>query len=564
MRKLLTIITLYLLFSPGVSAGEEFYENQLNSGIRNYDEYSFVLIKQAHENRAEASKILQKAITSSPDLPAVYFEMSKASFSLSSGAILDVIDYIIEGINAYFRNFWWSFTLAGVLFFSLVFSFLLTIILILITRLPGDISLISHDIKEDNSNVLFLPGLVLLSIISPLFFLAGILILLSIYMRKIDRIVVYLFLVFLLFSPLILKTSSLFINAPSSGKIKSIVQVNESKGNNYAISALKNNNDYTALFSYALALKRAGSYEEAIAIYNRLIDTRPDPKVYVNLGNCYVGLYNLEEEKKFNLEEAVKYYSMAINIKPLASAYYNLSQISRELLDFKKGDEYFVSAVAADRTAVSSYRTIYGRNPNRLVVDETLTFDELWDYVTAKSERVSSFGMTIIPVSLISVMSLALIAAVYLLNKRLKSKAYRCRRCSTILCTKCEKRLMWGQMCPQCYRSLVKLDEQDSRERVATLLSIYAHQKKRRDTMKILSFILPGASQVYAGKILYGFIFMWPFLFFLLIPLTNSIFITDSSLLSHGFFKWTAVFIAVLLYIVSNMITRQRIAKGWL
>jgi len=564
MRILPTLIMLYFLLSPVVSTGDEFYENQLNNGIRNSDAYAFILIKQAHDNRAEATKILRKALASSPDLPAVYFEMSKANFSFSIKGVLDVIDYIVEGINAYSRNFWWSFTLAGSLFFSLVFSFILTVILILIIRFPGDISLVSHDIKEDNSKALFLLALVFLSLISPLLFLAGILILFSVYMRKIDRTVVYLFLVFLLFSPLILKTSSLFINAPSSGKIKSIVQVNESKGNNYAMSALKNNDDYTALFSYALALKRAGYYDEAIAGYKRLVETRPDPKVYINLGNCYVGLYNLEEEKKFNLEEAVKYYSMAINIKPLASAYYNLSQISREMLDFKKGDEYFVSAVAIDRIAVSSYRTIYGRNTNRLVVDETLNYDELWDYVMVKSEKVSAFGMTLIPGAFISGMSLILIAALYLLNKRLKNKAYRCRRCSTILCIKCEKHLMWGQMCPHCYRSLIKLDELDSRERVATLLSIYNHQKKRRDTMKILSFILPGSSQMYAGKILYGFVFMWPFLFFMLIPVTNSIFVTDSSLLSHGFFKWAAVFIAVLLYIASNIITRRRIAKGWL
>lgn len=555
MKRLIIFILLNLLIIPVVSNGEEFYETRLNSGIKNSDVYAHILIKKASENRSDAVEILKRALIYSPDLPAVYFELSKASLSFSANGILDSIDYIVLGINAYLRNFWCSFILTGSLFFSLILSFTLAIAFIIAIRLFHDIALISHDIQETNSKAFLLLVLVFLSIMSPFLFLAGILILLGIYMRKIDRIVVLLFLLLLVFSPLIFKTASLFINASSSGSIKSIVQINESKGNNYAISVLKNNSDYTALFSYALALKREGYYDEAIAIYKRLLEHN-DPRVYINLANCYVGLNNPEE--------AVKYYLEAVKIKPLASAYYNLSQISREMFDFKKGDEYFKSALSLDRVAVSGYRAIYGRSPNRLVVDETLSFTELWKYVMEKSKKISTFGITIIPSSFMVIISLALLLAFYLLNKRLKHKPYRCRRCNTILCTKCEKQLMWGEMCPQCYKSLVKLDELDVKERGPRLLSIYTHQKKRRDAMRILSFILPGLSQIYAGKILYGFIFLWSFLFFLLIPFTTSIFVTDSLLLSYSFFRWTAIFIAITLYLASNLITRQRISKGWL
>lgn len=172
--------------------------------------------------------------------------------------------------------------------------------------------------------------------------------------------------------------------------------------------------------------------------------------------------------------------------------------------------------------------------------------------------------MTFLPLLLFPLLSLALAAGFLLATRRFKHKAYNCRRCNTILCAKCEKNLLWGNMCAQCYRSLVKLEEMDSKERVARLLSIYAHQKKRRDIIKLLSFILPGSAQIYAGKILYGFVFMWPFLFFLFIPLTNSLFSPGSMVFNHGFFSWSAIFIAVLLYAVSNFITRKRISKGWL
>ena len=66
------------------------------------------------------------------------------------------------------------------------------------------------------------------------------------------------------------------------------------------------------------------------------------------------------------------------------------------------------------------------------------------------------------------------------------------------------------------------MDELEAKERVSKLLSIYEHQKKRRNIMKIFSFLMPGVSQIYAGKILVGVLFLWPFLFFLFIPVTNT------------------------------------------
>lgn len=557
------VFLLYCLIMPSVSIGEDFYESQLNSGIKNSDVYAYLLIDYAREHKTDAKKILDNALYYSPDLPAVYFELAKANFTFSKNGVLNSVDHIVQGIDAYSRNFWWSFTLTGSFFFSLILSFISSIIIIVVVKLLNDIQMISHDLTETNSKAFLLLPIVVLSIISPLFLLAGLLILIGLYMKKFDRIIVYLFLIFLLFSPIIFKTASLFINS-FSGSIKSIVQVNESKGNNYAIDVLKNNNDYAALFSYALALKREARFDKAIAIYEKLARQKVDPKVYVNLANCYVGLYNFEDDKKHNLEESIRYYLMAVNMKPLVSAYYNLSQISREMLDFTKGDEYFKKALALNRIAVSEYRTIYGRTPNRLVADAPIDFAGLWKYAIEKSKRVSTFSVTIIPPILMTFISLMLIAGFYMLKKNLKHTAYKCRRCSTILCTKCEKHLIWGQMCPQCYSSLVKLDELDAKERVAKLLSIYSHQKKRRDIMKILSFILPGSSQIYSGKILFGFIFLWPFLFFLFIPFTNSIFITDNSLLTHNFIKWTAILIALALYVASNLITRERISKGWL
>lgn len=564
MKQLFIIMAVLAMLVPVASLGDDFYEDQLNRGIRNSDSYAYLLMRQADNNSAEAINLLNRALSYSPDLPAVHFELAKKSFSFSVSGVLQSIDHLVNGFNAYSRNFWWSFTLSGALLFSFVLSFVLAYTVVIAVRLPLDIPLITHDLNESPARVFNLLILVLLSVLSPLCLIAGVLVLIGIYMSRTDRNVVYGFLLFLLFLPMFLSAASMYVSAPSSGAIKAVVQTNELKGNEYAMANLGKSSQDNELFSYALALKREGVFQDAIAIYTRLAKKKPDVRVLVNLGNCYVGLYNFQEENKKNLDEALKYYSSAIAIKPVASAYYNLSQISRELLEFEKGGEYFKTALNIDRTAVARYRTFSGRQANRFVADETLTGSELWDYARANSKKIFTFGLTILPPAAISLIAVVLLLVFILLPDRLSHIAYRCRKCGTILCNSCERELVVGQICSQCYGSLLKLAELDVKERVARILSIYDQKKRKRDIMKILSFVLPGSSHIYAGKILLGLLILWPFLFCAIFPFISAFCYPGSSLLSHGVVSLMMILLALIIYGISNIFTRRGISKGWL
>ncbi len=555
MRKLTVFLFFCVLLSPAVTLADEFIESQLNSGIRNSDVSSYLLLQEAQANKAQAATLLSRASEYSPDLPAVQFELAKAKFSFNYTGLLNSVDHVVSGIDGYSRSFWWSFSLVGSAFLGLILSFIVVIFIIVIVRIFSDLPLLSHEIEESRQNIALLLVLFACSLISPLLFLAGILVLLGLYMTRIDKVLVYLFLVFLLASPFFFNATAQFLQVSSSGTMKAIVEVNESKGNAYALSALKSSNEPAALFSYGLALKRAGLYDEASAAYSNLNNTETAGPVHVNLGNIFVA--------QNNMDEAAKSYLAAITIRPLASAYYNLSQVSREGLDFEKGNEYFSKALAIDRDAVSTYRAISGRNPNRIVADETISPSSLWKLAWKTPGKSATFNLSVLPGWTISLAALLLMFAFYMLNRHAGNKAYRCRRCNEIFCPRCEKHIMWGQMCPQCFRSLVKLDEIEVKERVAQLLSIYEHQKQRRDIMKLLSFIIPGSSQVYAGKILYGFFFMWPFLFFLLFPLTSS-FMSPDARGTHWVLNIASLLIAAIVLIISNIFTRQRITKGWL
>lgn len=564
MRKILLLLIFCMSLAPGTARSEDFYEARLNSGLKNSDTYAYLLINESRANKPEAEKILKKALLYSPDLPAVYFELARASFSFSPAGLLDSLDYIVRGVDAYSRDFWWSFTLAGFMYFSALISFVLAFTVIMIIRLFSDIRMLSHDTAEANVKPAFMIIPVLLAFVSPLLFIAAVLIFLGLYMRKIDRLSVYFFLFFLAVSPLLFKGASLFISSFSSGHMKAVVQVNDSKDNRYALSLLNNSDDNAELFSYGVALKREGRFDEAITVFNKLLTKKADPKVLVNLGNCYVGLYNFDEKKKNYLQDALGYYQEAVKLKPLASAYYNLSQVSRELIDFAHGNEYFASALSLDRNAVSDYSAVNSRNPNRFVVDETLLPADIWRYARQRSGKVFSFGLVSTPLVMMTIIALFLMAGFTFFTLKTKQKAYRCKKCGTVLCPKCEKRLTWGQLCPQCYGSLVKPDEMQVRERVARLLSIYEKQSRRRRILKILSFILPGSPQIYAGKILYGLLFLWPFLFFLSMPLIESVIVTESTAFSHELINVVSLLAAGALYIIANIVTRKRISKGWL
>jgi tetratricopeptide (TPR) repeat protein len=549
------MIFLFFLFVPAFSWGTDPYEAQLDRGLMSSEAYSYLLIEKSKADPTHAREILEEALKYSPELPAVYFQLSKTSFSFSMRGMFEAFAYMLRGIEAYRRNFWWSFTAAGSLFMSFIISFIVSIGIIILVRLFRDLPLFSHDIMEQKSRVLLL-FLLLSALTGPLLLMGGLLIILGLYMKKTDKAVVYLSLLFLVSLPWFLKTSSMFFRIPASDVFKAVVQVNESKDNRYALSVLGNRDDEIALFSYALALKREGRYEEAIDIYNKLISEKTDPRIYNNLANCYFA--------KNDIGRAKQLYEKAIQIKPLVSAYYNLSQVSRMALDLEKGEEYFLFAQRLDSDAVSGFQAIFSNNPNRFVIDEVLSTSDLWKYALGKATRPSPFGLSIIQPVFTSLIAFFFGALFFILNGHMNRRAYKCEKCGTILCQKCDRKVPFGRMCPQCYKSLIKLHELDARERIVRLQAVYEHQKRTRRIMNILSFTIPGLTQIYSGNILKGLLFLWAFLFFLFVYLMSSIFFMGVPYPFHPWLNWGSLLSLALVYFVSLIMTRGRLSKGWL
>jgi tetratricopeptide (TPR) repeat protein len=388
-------------------------------------------------------------------------------------------------------------------------------------------------------------ALVFLALLGFVAFIAGVFFLIGLYFSSRGKSIVYAAFLVLLVSPLMGRTADIFLSPPSP-ELRAIVAVNEGKDNRYALMNLKPGGDFAETFSHALALKREGYYEQAIALYKTLISQRGDPLVYINLGNAFYALKNLEA--------ATEFYKMSIGIKPLPAAFFNLSQVHRDQFDFIKGEEYFLEAAKLDSESTSRFAAISGRSPNRSVIDEALPISAIWEYAKGKG-RISSLPF---------ILGVIMITAFSLLNKKMKVRAHQCKRCGAIFCSKCSRTLAWGDMCPQCYNFLMKMDQMDSRERIERLLSIYHNQTKRRRKIKLLSSIIPGAGQVYAGRLVAGFLFLWLFLFSLSLIVISRFPFAGLFPFTHGWLTTLAIILLSFAYISSIFYMRKGITKGWL
>lgn len=552
MRRLsLAALTALLLSAlvPAHAGAKDFYELQIDMGVRNNEAYSHTLIGLAMEDAENKDQFLSDAVKHSPDIPAFYFELAKAALP----NLFKSVAYMTQGFKAYWRNFWWSLSLIGTLYFGAVVSFVFAAAALLLIRLPQSVPLMMHDIDEDRKKLLIPLLLIPLSFMGPLFFLAGAFFVVGLYLRKTDKGVVYAVMLLLLLSPLFLRLGNILISAPTS-KLRAIVAVNEGRGNKYALLSLPGEEDFESRFSYALALKREGIFEEAISQYESIDSKKKDIRSRVNLGNTYAAAGEMDFAKST--------YENTLEINPTVTAYYNLSKVYRSTFNFPKGDDYYAKAMKLDRDRVLQFDDVAGTHYNRFVMDETLNESEFWQIAMQDSERVIN-PFPVNPYTA-SALSIAILVLFIVVDKQIAYRARRCSRCGAVFCAKCVSGTQWGEMCHECYNSLVKPQEQAPKDRVSKLLTIHEKRNRARGVIRVLSYTLPGLAQIYSGKALSGIVFLWLFLFPITVLVLSPFLSVGLSEYSHSPITLPLTLLSVLLYFISNFSIRRRLQKGWL
>jgi len=546
---LISGVLISLAASPALAVDED-YETLLNRGLTNDEPYSYALMEEAKgaENEMEA---LAEARRFSPDLPAVYFRMSSAALP----NVFASIQHGIDGVKAYARNFWWSLSLASLLLASLLLSLVMAAAAVVLVRMPLHIPLLTHDINEGRAKLLIPFLLFPAALGGPAFFVGGCLVMLGIHLKKYSRASAFVYLAFLAASPLLAAAMNTALSAASSPEMRAIVAVNEGRNNSYALQTLKDSTDPAARFSYGLALNRVGRHDEAIEIFSKLALEYPsDARVLNNLASAYSG--------KEQPDKAIEHLTQASEAAPSALVLYNLSQVYRGILDYANGDRFYQEASAMDRDLVSRYTAISSENPNRFVIDMTYSMPELWRLAFSKRREV----MSPFPVGQFAAagLAVALIILAGILFGSVRSKAFRCSRCSRIVCNICSRDSRWGQMCPECYSALVKFQEHDRQKRVSALLAAYEHRDRQRKTARMLSFLPPGIAHIYSGRAMSGLLLFWAFGFFASALILNPFVETGMAGLSHWWLNPVFAMAMAVMYASTTLYINGRLESGWL
>jgi tetratricopeptide (TPR) repeat protein len=531
------------------AAGADVREDMLDRGLRNNGPYANSMVLRSQEAQdAERAELLTKAISVAPDSPFLYFKLAAATLpNIGLSAI-----YVVDGVKAYGRSFWWTQSLKGLLFISLLFSVFLSVSIITLIRLPRELPRLVHDINETKAKIM-IPLLILpAALLGPVVLIGALLMLSGFYMAKSDKWIVYLVLILISAAPLIGGIADRFYSA-SSPEARAIVDVNEGRDNSLALRVLGDASDFASRFSYATALKREGGATEAVDLFNSIIADNSNPKAMINLGNAYFASGQGEKAKEA--------YKQALDREKSVLVLYNLSQVYRDSFEYAQGDKYYEEAQAMDSQAVSSFQDIHGKSYNRTVIDAMLSPEELEQAAVLMKRRalplVGDYGRT-------AVGGLVLFALFAILDISMKTRSYRCAKCDKLACDMCsDPRQQQDFMCSECLRAQGGEDT-SAKARLSRLLEANEEKSRMITRLRVFSVFPPGLAQAYSGRVGNAFIFMIFFMHPVVAMALNPYFTTGLGGGTHGWLWLAAVPVIVLDYLISFITVNRRLDRGWL
>jgi tetratricopeptide (TPR) repeat protein len=270
--------------------------------------------------------------------------------------------------------------------------------------------------------------------------------------------------------------------------------------------------DYLKLLAGALWLKRAGTYAEAEALYQKVLSVNPrDVAGHINLGNLYL------VQDRFG--EALAAYNNALSADPQSAlAHYNLSKLFFRKGDLDKGHR---EDQEAKRLGAQSVEAIAARNSpsiNRFVADAepagSLLLERFLErgsprrvLITGLLERwtLGDFRAGDIPYMFAA--AAAAIAGLGLARRRI-GPSVRCAKCGRPSCMRCTPEVTSPEMCGQCFHVYVRKDVPDPRLRNVKEFEIRRHSSATALFTRAAALILPGSGQVLLGSPVAGLCIM--------------------------------------------------------
>jgi tetratricopeptide (TPR) repeat protein len=474
----------------------------------------------------------------SPDLAQPYFELAKARSSRDLLRPDQPLFGFLRGIASQVRYFPSSLQLFYNAFFIVSNALLMTFIVFAIMVLAKYLPLYFYDIQRNltqeitrlvlhSFRVFFLviPVILRLDLLWAFLFWA---MLVSGYVSKRERQLLFLFFIVLIYVPFFLRSSSAFLNSPSSDAILEIHRANYEEPAPETTRRLQawlthQPDDTETLFTLGLLEKRQGRYAEAEAYYRRAIQGNPGfSEAYSNLGNLLMA--------RKDYAGAVASYERAIGLDPGHAAYhYNLYRAySQQTFLSGKADAAFRRARQLDPELIDHYASFDSARVapplNRLVIDEVLETPRLWGrlfraYIGREGwlfrlfkawfERIPSRVPFLVPVLFLGFI---IAMARYGGGKRFLT---RCPMCGNPT-----HRFYLGAsdqefICFNCYRIFVEKEKLHPKIVQKKSLQVQQFQKENHFISRFLSCFLVGFGHLWKGYLFSGLLLV--FLFFIVL-----------------------------------------------
>lgn len=519
---------------------DQLYQAKLDKGIRNLPLLSLLLIRdstQAMEKGEVDQAILMArySIKFSPDLPEPYFAMAKALWHQSPFQIHKVLSEIIKGEAAQVSYYPISLKFFYNMFYILSNAVLMALIIFGIILLIKYFPLYFYDIRRNLTQEilkLILNSLKIFILFIPLFFRLDILwsllywsILLWGYVSKRERQLILIFLILVVYLPFFLRTSSTFLDSPSSDIVLDLNQANHEDWNKTTEERLKawlisSPDDPEVLFTLGLMEKRQGRYAQAEEFYRKAIQANDKfSEGFSNLGNVFLA------QRKTDL--AISAYQQAIHLSPEKGAYYyNLYRAySQETFLSSKIDRAFQKARQLAPKLVEDYIAIDSPNMNRLVVDEVLTSQRLW--ARFLSQYIGKEGLLFrlfkawfekIPSRVPLLAPILFLGFLMGMSRYARAKRFltRCPMCGSPT-----HRFYLGEseqefVCFNCYRIFIQKEKLHPKIAEKKSIQVKTFQKQNHLIGRFLSFIFVGFAYVWGSHPFRGLLLLFLFFIFIL------------------------------------------------
>jgi tetratricopeptide (TPR) repeat protein len=519
---------------------DQLYQSKLDRGIKNLPILSFLLIREADQARQkgdadQAIGIVNYAVKFSPDLPQPYFELARALWGQNPFQLHKILPEVLQGQIAQFRYYPSSlkffYNMLYILFNAILMTFIIFGIVVIIKYLPLYFYDIRRNLTQEISR-LFISSLKIFSLFIPFFLRLDMLwailywsILLWGYVKKREKQFILFFLIVLVYLPFFLRSSSSFLDGPSSDIILDMNQANHEGWDRGTEGKLRawlspHPDDLEVLFTLGLVEKRQGRYSQAEELYQRAI--QQDPKfseAYSNLGNVYLA------QRQTSL--AIASYQQAIDLNPnKGSYYYNLYRAySQETFLSGKIDKTFQKARQLDPKLVDYYSMIDSPNINRLVVDEVLTPHRLWERFLTQFAGREGFLFRLFKAWFERIPSrITFLAPILFLGFLIGMIRYSRTKRFFTRCPMCGSptyRFYLGTsdqefICFNCYRIFIQKEKLHPKITEKKSLQVKHFQKQDHFVGRFLSFFFVGFDYLWREHLFRGLIFLFLFFIFIL------------------------------------------------